>query len=112
MKPTIDVNDANFESEVLKSEQPVLVGFATGWALPSMTTEEALEEIATESASWKVLTWTSITIQISGCGTVFGVFQQSCALLAAKNGSEFLARQPKKQFSLNLSRPSRRVRLS
>jgi thioredoxin len=54
MKATIDVNEANFESEVLKSEQPVLVGFATGWALPSMTAEEALEEIATESASLKV----------------------------------------------------------
>ena len=30
------------------------VAVATGWALPSMTAEEALEEIATESASLKV----------------------------------------------------------
>src|SRR4029077_12101076 len=54
MKATIDVNEANFESEVLKSEQPVLVGFATGWGPPSIKAEEALEEIATESASLKV----------------------------------------------------------
>ena len=54
MKATVEVTEANFESEVLKSEQPVLVGFATGWALPYMTAEEVLEEIAAELASLKV----------------------------------------------------------
>jgi len=34
MKPTIDINEANFEAEVLKSNQHVLVEFATGWSLP------------------------------------------------------------------------------
>jgi thioredoxin 1 len=46
MKPTIEIDEANFESEVLKSSQPVLVEFATGWSLPSMMS--ALDEIATE----------------------------------------------------------------
>ncbi len=36
MKPTIDINESNFEIEVLKSSQPVLVEFATEWSLPSM----------------------------------------------------------------------------
>jgi thioredoxin 1 len=54
MKATVEVTEANFETEVLKSEQPALVGFATSWALPCMIAEEALEEIAAESASLKV----------------------------------------------------------
>src|SRR5438876_6860920 len=48
MKPTIEINEANFETEVLKSSQPVLVEFATGWSLPSMTLGGALDEIAAE----------------------------------------------------------------
>ena len=48
MEPTIEINEANFETEVLKSSQPVLVEFATGWSLPSMTLGGALDEIAAE----------------------------------------------------------------
>ena len=52
MKPTIEVTEVNFETEVLKSNQPVLVGFATGWSLPSMTLDGVLEEIARESIDY------------------------------------------------------------
>ena len=48
MKPTIEINEANFEIEVLKSSQPVLVEFATGWSLPSMMLDGAMDEIAAE----------------------------------------------------------------
>jgi thioredoxin 1 len=48
MKPTIEINEANFEDEVLKSSQPVLVEFATGWSLPSMMLNGAMDEIAAE----------------------------------------------------------------
>ena len=48
MKPTIEITEANFEIEVLKSNQPVLVEFATGWSLPSMMMDGALDEIAAE----------------------------------------------------------------
>jgi thioredoxin 1 len=48
MKSTVEVTETNFETEVLKSSQPVLVGFATGWSLPSMTLDGALDEIASE----------------------------------------------------------------
>jgi len=48
VKPTIDINEANFETEVLKSSQPVLVEFSTGWSLPSMMTNGAMDEIASE----------------------------------------------------------------
>jgi thioredoxin 1 len=45
-KPAIEVTEANFETEVLKSSQPVLVEFSTGWSLPSMMLDGALDEIA------------------------------------------------------------------
>ncbi len=48
MKSTIEINEANFEIEVLKSRQPVLVEFGTGWSLPSMMTNGAMDEIAAE----------------------------------------------------------------
>src|SRR6202040_1815816 len=48
MNQPIKINEANFETEVLKSTQPVLVEFATGWSLPSMMLNGALEEISAE----------------------------------------------------------------
>jgi thioredoxin 1 len=48
MTATIKIDEANFETEVLKSAQPVLVEFATGWSLPSMMTNGAMDEIAAE----------------------------------------------------------------
>jgi thioredoxin len=48
MRPIIEIDEANFETEVLKSIQPVLVEFATGWSLPSMMMDGAIDEIATE----------------------------------------------------------------
>ena len=48
MRSIIEIDEANFETEVLKSTQPVLVEFATGWSLPSMMFDGAMDEIATE----------------------------------------------------------------
>src|ERR1700716_4149753 len=48
MKPTVEVTEANFETEVLRSSQPVLVEFATGWSLASTLMDGALDEIADE----------------------------------------------------------------
>ena len=48
MKPTLELTEANFETDVLKSSQPVLVEFATGWSLPSMMLDGAMHEIAAE----------------------------------------------------------------
>src|SRR4029077_7259177 len=48
MTPIIEIDEANFETEVLKSREPVLVEFATGWSLPSMMLNGGMDEIATE----------------------------------------------------------------
>jgi thioredoxin 1 len=52
MKPTLELTEANFETEVLKSNQAVLVEFTPGWSLPSMTLDGVLEEIAGESLNY------------------------------------------------------------
>ncbi len=48
MKPTVEVTETNFEIEVLKANQPVLVEFAPGWSIQSMTLDRVLEEIPSE----------------------------------------------------------------
>jgi hypothetical protein len=48
MRPTVEIDEANFEPEVLKSSQAVLVESATGWNLPSILLDGLMDEIATE----------------------------------------------------------------
>jgi thioredoxin 1 len=50
MKPAIEINETNFESEVLQANQTVLVDFWVEWCGPCKMIAPLLDEIATEQA--------------------------------------------------------------
>lgn len=49
-KATVEITDANFDSDVLQSSTPVLIDFWADWCGPCHMVAPAIEEIAGENA--------------------------------------------------------------
>lgn len=48
--PILEINETNFEPEVLRSEPPVMVAFSVPWSRPCQVMGAVLDEVATACA--------------------------------------------------------------
>ena len=81
----IEVNESNFENEVLNSKVPVLVDFNAEWCGPCKMLKPILDEIASSRADFKIV---SVNVDDNeNLAKEYGVMSIPC-LVAIKNGKE------------------------
>ena len=81
----IEITSANFESEVLKSDVPVLVDFNATWCGPCRAMKPLLEQLAAENPAYKIA---AIDVDEEGdLAMDYGVSSIPC-LVVFKGGKE------------------------
>lgn len=71
-KQAKEINEPEFEAEVLRSAQPVLVGFLTGWSKPCQLIEPVLDEVA-QACNGKAKIFKVNVDDNPDLGTIYGV---------------------------------------
>ena len=71
-KQAKEINEPEFEAEVLRSAQPVLVGFLTGWSKPCRLIEPVLDEVA-QACNGKAKIFKVNVDDNPDLGTIYGV---------------------------------------
>jgi len=80
MSQVIQATDANFESEVMQSEIPVLVDFSATWCGPCKKLEPIVQEIAGDYAGRLKVVKVDVD-QATGTAAKFGVLSVPTVLL-------------------------------
>ncbi len=105
MSNTINFSDSNFESEVLRSTQPVLVDFWAPWCGPCRMIGTVVEELAAENVG--VVKVGKINIDNNpGVASKYGV-DSIPTLMIFKNGrlmDRFVGVQPKMNLQKSIDR--------
>ncbi len=100
----LEFTDQNFDADVLKSAQPVLVDFWAEWCQPCRALTPTMEQLATEFAG-KVKVGKMNTDSNQGVPVKYGITAIPTVLLF-KNGQvvqKFVGLQPKAAFAAALT---------
>jgi thioredoxin 1 len=71
-KQVKEINEPEFETEVLRCTQPVLVGFLTGWSKPCQLVEPVLDEVAQACNGNEIIFKVNVDDN-PDLGTIYGV---------------------------------------
>lgn len=99
MSELVEVNDSNFENEVLKSDKPCLVDFWAEWCGPCLMVHPILEEIANEYAEKLKVRKLNVD-QNSQIAVKYGIMSIPCLLFFndGKVVDQVIGAVPKKHF--------------
>ncbi len=105
MNNILDVTDATFEEQVLKSEAPVLVDFWAEWCAPCRALAPVIEELATEYGERLRV----VKVDVDANPTTAAKLQVRAmpTLLFIKNGQvtdSVVGTQPKRKLSEHIDR--------
>ena len=71
-KQAKEINEPEFETEVLRCTQPVMVGFLTGWSKPCQLVEPVLDEVA-QACDGNAIIFKVNVDDNPDLGTIYGV---------------------------------------